>query len=156
MSETMNQQQVRDLMSGKHVPKQKPRMRPAPRDLTLTLPHPANACNPNARVHWTVKAKAVKKLREAAKIMADYELSKLNAAPPMWEEATVQATFYRPGKQAKMLDEDNAIGMCKAACDGLQEIGIIVNDSGLHHLPPKQVIGDAADERKLVLVLREV
>jgi Holliday junction resolvase RusA-like endonuclease len=80
----------------------------------------------------------------------------MNAPPPAWERAEVQATFYRPGKRAKLLDRDNAIAMCKGAFDGLQEAGVIVNDSGLVPLPPIQVIGDAADERKLVLVIREL
>lgn len=153
MMEHMESEQVRDLLAGKHVPKQKPRR--TVRELTLELPHPGNACNPNARAHHMVKAKAVKKMREAAQIMAFYELRKVNANPPRWERAEVQATFYRPGKLAKRMDDDNCISSLKGVCDGLQDAGLILNDSGLRHLPPIQVIGDEATERKLVLVIRE-
>ena len=92
-------------------------------------------------------------MREASDIVARHELSKLKAEPPRWERATYQATFYRPGKRAKRMDDDNAIASLKGVLDGLQDAGVIVNDSGLTHLPPVQLIGDEASERKLVLTI---
>ncbi len=152
MSERMSQDQVKTLLHGGHVPKQKARR--VATELVLELPHPGNACNPNTRSHWAVKAKAMKAMRLASQSMAAYELRKLNAPPPLWLRAEVQATFHRPGKRAKRADADNCISSLKGCLDGLQDAGIVANDSGLTHLPPIQVIGDAATERKLVLVIR--
>ncbi len=154
MSESMSQGQVKTLLNRGYVPKQLRRYFVF--EITLELPHPGNACNPNTRSHWAVKAKAVKAMREAAASIAAYELRKLNSRPPMWQRAEVQATFYRPGKRARQMDSDNCISSLKGCLDGLQDAGIVANDSGLTHLPPIQVTGDAADERKLVLVIRAV
>lgn len=154
MTETMSQSEVAALLRGEPVPRKRPQRRVT--SLVLELPHPGEACNPNRGKNWRQVAKCRKAMKEAAAIIARHELTKLNAAPPRWEHAEVQATFHRPGKRSKLLDRDNAIAMCKGAFDGLQEAGVIVNDSGLVPLPPVQIIGDEATERKLVLVVAQV
>lgn len=148
MMEAMTQAEVKKLLSGGHVGP-----RPAPYSLdsiSIELPMPPQATHPNARPHWAVKAKAVAKQREDAATMASVVLR--GKGPPLWERVTIQATFYKPGKQAKLADQDGLISWCKASVDGLQGT-VIKNDSGVTWLPPVQVLGDAAEERKLVLVI---
>lgn len=150
-AETWTTDDLKAWQRGEHVPI-KAAKRPCPPSITLELPHPGNTCSPNSRAHWTARHKSIKAIREAAATIAAYELRKINATPPRWERAEVEATFYRPGNRAKLVDEDNAIATLKGIFDGLQDAGIIANDSGLSHLPPKQLLGAAAGgERKVVL-----
>jgi hypothetical protein len=145
--------EVKTLLSGGYVGP-RPAAQPLNR-LEIELPMPPQATHPNARGHWATKAKAVAKQREDAATMATVVLRQLGRRPPLWERVSIQATFYKPGKQAKRADEDGLISWCKASVDGLQG-SVIKNDSGVTWLPPVQVLGDAAEERKLVLVVTPI
>lgn len=96
---------------------------------TIDLPLPYRALSPNARVHFMVKANAVKKYRRMAGLLA------LAAAPsrPRLKEATAQATFRfaRPNRR----DKDNLLASLKAAFDGLVDGQLLADDAGLTHLP---------------------
>jgi crossover junction endodeoxyribonuclease RusA len=100
--------------------------------IAIDLPLPRKATHPNARPHWAVKAKATKANRRDAALVA-----KQCAPAKPWEKATVQCSFTLPRKQ----DADNLQAWCKAYFDGLQDGGIITNDSGLTHLPVTQTTG---------------
>jgi len=152
MSESMSQEEVRKLLRGDHVPMKKPRY--AYDQIEITIPIPPLETRPNARGHWAKKANAVKKQRSDAMFAAVAELYRMNAKPPRWQQAEVQATFHRPEPQCRKADLDNLTGWLKASFDGLQDAGIIVNDGGFIHLPPKQLLGaEAGDESKVVLVI---
>jgi crossover junction endodeoxyribonuclease RusA len=150
VSETMSQADVRTLMAGGHVPSRKPK-RTCQR-LEVTLPIPPAATRPNARGHWAKKAKAVKQQREDAAVGARLALIDGGYKAPHWERATVEVTLYRSASNARRSDSDNIIAWCKALYDGLQDAGVILNDRGLTHLPPRQFLGkEAGGENKMVV-----
>ena len=159
MQEEMSPEQVAKLLRGEYVPRS-----PAKRDASLltqlvidNLPIPGPGCNPNnSHCHWSVKLNSVRDQREASHLLARYELKRLGHAPPMWKTATVEATFHKPGGRARYADGTNLNASLKAAIDGLQDAGVIINDSGIILLPPHQLIGDAASDRKVVLVITKV
>lgn len=95
--------------------------------VTIYLPLPPAALNPNARVHWRTKAKATKAYREAARWAAHAP----HAA--QWKVADIQAHF-RFG-QDRRRDRDNLLASLKAAFDGLVDAGLLADDSGVVLLP---------------------
>lgn len=112
--------------------------------VTITLPLPDKVLSPNARCHWAVKSKATRSLRELSKWSTFAETSKLGGMKKSWRTATVQARFYFRDKRRR--DTDNMLASLKAAFDGLKDSGLIVDDSGLTHLPV-QVAVDKANPR---------
>ncbi len=159
MMEEMSQEDVGRLLRGEHVPR-----RPAKRDAdSLTqlvidgLPLPGPGCNPNnSHCHWSVKLKSVRDQREASHMLAAYELKKKGYDRPLWKAATIEATFHKPGGRSRFADGMNLNASLKACVDGLQDAGLIENDRHVILLPPHQLIGDAATERKVVLVITKV
>lgn len=153
MQEAMDSSDVRKLLRGEHVAP-KPTKQPCPPVLTIEIPIPPSDTRPNARCHWAKKLKAVKQQRTDAATAAAIVMR--HHVPPRWKTATIEATFYRHSKNARVADRDNLIGWLKASKDGLQDAGVIANDSGFTDLPPKQVLGKDADfdESMVVLVIR--
>jgi hypothetical protein len=117
--------------------------------LVVDLPLPAKALSPNARVHWRTKANAKAKARGDAKLAALSAIREQKSAGLPWESVTVQATFYK--RTRHKIDLDNAIASLKASFDGLQDAGVIANDSGLIPLPP--VFEVDKDDPRVVLVV---
>ena len=81
--------------------------------MKIVLPWPAKALWPNARVHWAVKAAAVKKARQDAYWLAT---SQRFVVPPV---ATLRVTFHAPTRRRP--DDDNAVSALKPARDGLAD-----------------------------------
>jgi crossover junction endodeoxyribonuclease RusA len=83
--------------------------------ITLTLPWPAKELSPNARVHWSIKAKHTKAYREIGFYTAKEAKAKID-----WQ-GTIHAfiTFYPPDR--RRLDDDNIIARIKAARDGIAD-----------------------------------
>jgi Holliday junction resolvase RusA-like endonuclease len=101
--------------------------------ITLILPLPPSKLNPNIRVHWAEKSRAVKTYRnialfEAKKFLFDYD------SPPLWAKAVVSCEAFF--SHIRNRDEDNFQASMKAAFDGLADAGIVINDSGFTHMPP--------------------
>lgn len=89
-----------------------------PRLITLTLPWPSKDLSPNARVHWSRKAKATKCARQLA-VLAAFQAGWKGLQLPegrlhLWLD------FYPPTRQ--MPDDDNMLGRCKAYRDGLAHV----------------------------------
>lgn len=123
--------------------------------IEITIPLPPPAVSPNARCHWATKAKAVKQQRQDAAWAAQVAKANLSCAAgyPVWERATIHATFYRPKGRVAM-DQDNAIASLKASIDGLADAGIFANDRNVTWLAPTQVIGKRAGNlARVVLVI---
>jgi crossover junction endodeoxyribonuclease RusA len=96
----------------------------------LTLPLPPAGCSPNARGHWSKRARAVAEYRarsagEARKILARHR--------QRWERAVASAVFYLP--DARRRDHDNLAASLKAAFDGLKDADVLADDYGLRHEP---------------------
>lgn len=97
---------------------------------------PPKALHPNSRPHYFAKAKAARAYHETA------HLNALAVRPPKpWPAATVQCTFYFGTIRRR--DGDNWLASMKAAFDGLASGGLVVNDAGFTHLPPKMQIDKA-------------
>jgi crossover junction endodeoxyribonuclease RusA len=81
----------------------------------LALPWPDKLLSPNARVHWSRKAKATKLAREYAWAVT------LNATGPntAWRGARLAFTFNPPDKRRR--DTDNCIASTKAVRDGIAD-----------------------------------
>lgn len=126
----------------------------SPRTVTLTLPWPAAALSPNARVHWAVKAKAAREAKQTAFVVArQYRATSHDwrgLAPPV----ALLVTFYAPDRKAR--DTDNLIASLKAGIDGLVQSGLLTGDdtTALRWGEPLFVLGAAPG--KVTLTLREV
>ena len=116
---------------------------------TIVLPHPPLPLRNNSRPHWRVKAQAVKAYRKLAQMRAIEALAMRN--PPMWEKATVLVTWR--SKTAQHPDPVNILDSLKAAFDGLEDAGIILNDKGLW--PERPIIETKASWPEVVLQVEE-
>ena len=146
----MTQEQVRKLMSGGFVPRQG--SRPAPSRIVIAMPLPPKILHSNSRTkNYKWRAAETKKYREACRLSACGTLFEQRIEPPVWKLAECQCTFYLERRR----DHDGLISWMKAAFDSLQGI-VIENDSGLIHLPPKQITAKEANgERKVLLTITE-
>jgi crossover junction endodeoxyribonuclease RusA len=88
--------------------------------IIIDLPLPPDCLHPNARVHWAQRAKATKQCRELACLMA----RQVRPKKP-FKAANYRLTFWLARKR----DYDGLQSFCKAYVDGLQDGGIIENDS---------------------------
>lgn len=87
--------------------------------MVVDLPWPSPDLSPNARIHWAVKAKAVKDARRDATIAARAAGIKRACA----RRASVTLTFSPPDSRRR--DTDNMLSSCKGYCDGIADaIGI--------------------------------
>lgn len=102
--------------------------------LILSLPWPDKRLSPNARLHWSKKARVVKQAREDAAWWAIHA----GVKPSKAKSLNVVITFIPP--DARRRDDDNLIGMMKPARDGIADV-IRVDDSQwsteIRREPPK-------------------
>jgi hypothetical protein len=108
--------------------------------LTITLSLPAKELSPNysAWTHGKKMAKArQKKLAEEEAWAATKEaIGRRNN--PMWEKASLQATFYFATNRGR--DMDNANASLKKHQDGIAMAGLVTNDKVITPLPPVMLI----------------
>lgn len=90
--------------------------------ISLTLPWPSRDLSPNARIHWSRRAKAVKQARWQAWAIAK---EAIGANKPDWSGAHVTLTFHPPDKRRR--DADGMLSMMKASIDGISD-AIGIND----------------------------
>lgn len=87
----------------------------------LKFPWPAKELSPNARVHWSKKHKASKRLRTESYIITNASNMKID-----WEgDIHLWIDFYPPDKRHR--DQDNMISACKSMLDGMAD-ALGVND----------------------------
>lgn len=89
---------------------------------------PPHALSPNARPHWTEKARATKLLRETAFYCAYQERQKWLQGH---EKAELSITFIIRDRRGYK-DPDNALACLKPALDGCVDAGVIPDDSDEH------------------------
>ena len=124
------------------------------RTVTLSLPWPPASLSPNARVHWALKARAVKGYRQDAFVTA----RAYRAGSPDWRALSppvaLLVAFYAPDRRPR--DTDNLIASLKAGIDGIVQSGLLVSDDteALRWEEPIFVLG--AKPGKVELRLREV
>ena len=93
---------------------------------------PDATLNPNARVHWARRAKAIRDLRRAAWAAA-YDARGAFADQPLAVEVCI---CWPRGR--KRLDADNASACIKAALDGLTDAGVWWDDRSIERLTVTQ------------------
>lgn len=103
-------------------------------DLTIDLPLPPEVIHPNGRTRSYHKRA---RLLKAARGWANMAARCVSADGLPWDRATVQAYFTLPRKR----DGDGLNAWLKPYLDGLQDAGIVQNDSGVTLLPPIQETG---------------
>lgn len=84
--------------------------------MNVILPWPPKELSPNARVHWAVKSRAVKKYKNDCIILCKAaKFHKLDAL-----EVTLFITFFPPNNRKQ--DTDNMIASIKPAIDAISHI----------------------------------
>jgi crossover junction endodeoxyribonuclease RusA len=86
-------------------------------EVRVTLSWPEKVLSPNARVHWRVRARAVKVCRSMALWLTREAVGWPRG--PHWASAAVNYTFCPPDKRAR--DRDNIIASLKSAQDGIAD-----------------------------------
>lgn len=110
--------------------------------VSITIPLPPDALKPNARPHWSRKARAAKAYRKHAWAAT---LAATGVGPPeRWRRASVQVVAYYP--TARHPDPDNLIASLKSAFDGIADAGLIANDKELWPERPV-ILKDKANPR---------
>ena len=91
---------------------------------TVTLPFPGTTLSPNARVHWAALAKAKKKSRSTAFVLATNQLGKEGVHRLCAQETiNIQLTFHPVARYR--YDQDNLLARMKSALDGIADaIGV--------------------------------
>jgi len=90
--------------------------------IQIQLPWPSRDLSPNARVHWSKKAKAAKASKDQA-----YWLTKEAKAVIDWTGTIhVMLEFFQPSR--RRMDLDNMLSMQKNALDGIA-LALGVDDS---------------------------
>jgi len=89
---------------------------------TVSLPWPSPALSPNARGHWGVKARAVKRYRHDAAALARAAGCRKLAC----DRLAVAVTFYPPDRRQR--DTDNMLASIKSGLDGIAD-ALGVDDS---------------------------
>lgn len=114
-------------------------------EVELPLPPEGLFANTRIRNRFGV-ARLVKKARGDASTIA-----RIYAPKVPYEKVAIRAEFFMPRKR----DGDNLNAWLKHYIDGLQDAGIVKNDSGVVLLPPIQTTGNEAG-RKVVLRIQQI
>ncbi|WP_329771100.1 hypothetical protein [Stenotrophomonas maltophilia] len=91
----------------------------ADRALVLVLPWPSKDLSPNGRVHWSRKAKATKRARQTAAVLA-HEAGWRALQLPAGKLHLWVSFHQAPGKA--LPDDDNMLGRFKAYRDGIAQV----------------------------------
>lgn len=116
--------------------------------LLVRIPLPERPCWPNWVGHWAQKAAAKRKLRQAAK-EAGLAARDVSGLEEPLAAANVTCQFHFPERRHR--DKDNALAAMKAAFDGLQDAGIVENDTNFTY-QPVTLDCDPADPRVDIIV----
>ena len=119
------------------------------KSITISVALPGPELSPNARKHWRAVAPAKRVARDMARLKARMALS--GAEPPRWKAAKASVVFYWPNRRKH--DPDNAMASLKATWDGLQDAGIVENDSGIW--PERPVFSVDPSNPRVVITLEE-
>ena len=118
--------------------------------ITIELPWPDKRLSPNARVHWAVKARAVKDARQTGYWVAFAE-STVPAYPGIGTKFRSQYTFCPPDKRRR--DTDNFVASMKSYQDGVCD-WLCLDDSCFEMEKPEW--GEVVKGGKVVLRLEEM
>jgi hypothetical protein len=109
--------------------------------------HPPKECSPNARVHWSARAKAAHSFRSLARLEAEIQTPNDWNAP---DRAFVKLTIICA--EDRIRDADNWLCRFKPGMDGLVDAGVLTADD-VNHLTVTGVefIVDAENAPKTII-----
>jgi Holliday junction resolvase RusA-like endonuclease len=102
-------------------------------ELVVVLPLPAGKLHPNGTRNRMERHRLTAERRDAVCAL----VRTAGRREPM-ERAETEAVFYYATDRRR--DSDGAASWLKATWDGIADAGVVVNDSGLRHLPPRMDI----------------
>ena len=115
--------------------------------LDFTIAHlPYRELSPNSRVHWAVKARAVKAQREEVAWLMKVRWH--NQTPMAY--ATISYDFKVTNNRHR--DIDNLVSSCKSFQDGLVDAGVILKDDSEHLSVGISIITRGMTERTKIRV----
>lgn len=120
--------------------------------ITITFPIPSSKLAQNGRSHWRQKAALTKHTRTVAGCLALSTLNALREPPPRWQKASCKVAAYFP--TMSFPDPFNLLERCKSLIDGIQDAGIIKDDSGLWPERPT-IAKDKANPRIEITITQE-
>ncbi|MER7707191.1 hypothetical protein ABTX81_30360 [Kitasatospora sp. NPDC097605] len=120
-----------------------------PRVFTVELPTGLVLLNANDRLHWAVRARRVREIRDAARWMARH-----NKVPRL-ARARIDVVVH-PKPRASRFDPHNWGPSAKAAIDGLVDAGVLPDDSSAYLVASEVRAGDPVRGGRLDLVITEV
>lgn len=85
------------------------------REYLIRLPWPPASLSPNARGHWSAKAKAASRYRGEARLLAQAMGCRALAVPGL----SVEVIFYPPDYRRR--DTDNMLASVKSGLDGISD-----------------------------------
>lgn len=115
--------------------------------MQIELPWPPKVLSPNARAHYLVKARSVKKYRWACFILARQLRPTFQNTGDSGGDIALTITFCPPDNQRR--DRDNMIAAFKAGADGLAQAWG-VNDS---RFVPTYRVGNPARNGSVIVAL---
>ena len=115
--------------------------------MKLTLPLPAKELSPNKRVHWAIRARAVKAARDHASMLVRMAGGK---HLPRFTRYTL--AFYLP--DARRRDDDNLCASCKSYRDGIAD-GLGVDDHTLKRTGEVGIHIDRANPRLEITLIND-
>ena len=99
------------------------------RKLELTLDHlPWPELSPNSRLHWAVKARAVKSTKDEIGWLA--KAAGWTCYHKPMQKARISYEFHL--KDNRRRDLDNLLASCKSLVDGLVDVGVLADDDSKH------------------------
>jgi crossover junction endodeoxyribonuclease RusA len=117
--------------------------------VTIDIGWPVKALWPNGRAHHQVKARATKAMREQASLLT--RATFVGGVAPELPLPVPVTIFCRYKNESHRPDEDNVVGACKAALDGMAtRLGI--NDRHFES-PRVRFLKDSKCRRTLVIQL---
>lgn len=103
--------------------------------VVVVLPLPSSKLSPNGQHgHWSSLSKARKKARSDGYIATLKARIDCQHVKP-FVKCEAHATFYFRTNRRR--DGDNYAAMLKPYWDGMVDAGLVVNDSGIRHMPVK-------------------
>lgn len=97
----------------------------------LEIPIPQNMWfTSNIRLHWAVKARRTRKLRELAGMIGGSEIHRLRLTRPVFDRCRVSAAVAYPTNARA--DPANTSPVVKALIDGLTDAGFWADDDSKH------------------------
>ena len=112
--------------------------------IAIVLPLPPKCLSANGRGCWQARARATKKARADAALVA----SQYRPAKPA-KRLTIQPVFFGCGRH----DPSNLNVWLKAYLDGIEDAGLIENDRGITMLPARQVPTTKGNQRVELRIL---